>query len=215
MILLVIYMEKSYFVPSRDTVTEFIEKKSRFITYLAHVTTEDEAQEFIESIRKKHADATHNCIAYRLYNPRVERFSDDGEPSGTAGMPMLEVLKKEDIYDVCVVVTRYFGGILLGAGGLVRAYAKGAADGVASAGRAVRDMGVTFKAGFSYSGYDKIQKLIENYSHNVIDTEFGEAVAVTLTVKQTDYDDITYKINDVMGGQAEICEISRGFDSFK
>lgn len=208
-------MEKSYCVPSQDTSCEFIEKKSRFITYLAHVTSEDEAQEFIESIRKRHADATHNCIAYRLYNPRVERFSDDGEPSGTAGMPMLEVLKKEDIYDVCVVVTRYFGGILLGAGGLTRAYAKGAADGVASAGRAVRDMGVTFVAAFSYSGYDKIQKLIEGFSHNIVDTVFGEAVEMTLTVKESDFDTVAYKINDIMGGQAKIREISREFDSFK
>ncbi len=208
-------MEKSYFVPSGDTTCEFIEKKSRFITYLAHVTTEDEAVEFIESIRKKHADATHNCIAYRLYNPRVERFSDDGEPSGTAGMPMLEVLKKEDIYDVCVVVTRYFGGILLGAGGLVRAYAKGAADGVASAGRSVRDMGVTFSVAFSYSGYDRVQKLLEGFSHNIVDTAFGEAVTITLTVKQTDFDKVAYKINDIMGGQAKLQEISRGFDSFK
>ncbi len=208
-------MEKSYFVPSQDTSCEFIEKKSRFITYLAHVTTEDEAVEFIESIRKKHSDATHNCIAYRLYNPRVERFSDDGEPSGTAGMPMLEVLKKEDIYDVCVVVTRYFGGILLGAGGLVRAYAKGAADGIASAGRAVRDMGVTFKAEFSYSGYDRILKLLENYSHNDGGNDFSDAVTMTLTVKQTDYDDIIKKMTDMLGGNVTIEEISRGFDSFK
>ena len=208
-------MEKSYFVPSQDTSCEFIERKSKFITYLAHVTTESEAVEFIDSIRKKHADATHNCIAYRLYNPRIERFSDDGEPSGTAGMPMLEVLKKEDIYDVCVVVTRYFGGILLGAGGLVRAYAKGAADGVASAGRAVRDMGVTFKASFSYAGYDKIQKLLENYSHNTVSCDFSDSVLLTLTVKQSDFDDIVKKITDILGGNVLIEEIAREFDSFK
>jgi len=208
-------MEKSYFVPSCDTKTEFIEKKSRFITYLAHVTSEEEATEFIESIRKKHSDATHNCIAYRLYNPRIERFSDDGEPSGTAGMPMLEVLKKEDIYDVCVVVTRYFGGILLGAGGLVRAYAKGAADGVAAAGRAVRDMGVTFKASFSYSGYDRVGKLLENYSYNDGGSDFADAVTMTLTVKQSDFDEIVNKLTDLLGGNVTIDEISRGFDSFK
>lgn len=208
-------MEKSYFVPSGDTSTEFIEKKSRFITYLAHVTTEDEAQEFIDSIRKKHSDATHNCIAYRLYNPRIERFSDDGEPSGTAGMPMLEVLKKEDIYDVCVVVTRYFGGILLGAGGLVRAYAKGAADGIASAGRAVRDMGVKFKASLSYSGYERVLKLLENYSHNDGGSDFSDAVTLNLTVKQCDYDEIVAKLTDMLGGNVKIEEISRDFDSFK
>ncbi len=208
-------METNYSVPAHDACCEFIEKKSRFITYLAHVTSEQEAIDFIESIRKKHSDATHNCIAYRLYNPRIERFSDDGEPSGTAGMPMLEVLKKEDIYDVCVVVTRYFGGILLGAGGLVRAYAKGAADGLCAAERAIRDMGVTFSATFPYAGYDRVQKLIEGFAHNTVDCAFGESVTLTLTVKQADYEAVTYKIKDILGGNAQIAEISRGFDSFK
>lgn len=208
-------MEHSYSVPAHDATTEFIEKKSRFITYLAHVTTEAQAEEFIKEIRARHSDATHNCIAYRLYSPRVERFSDDGEPSGTAGMPMLEVLKKEDIYDVCIVVTRYFGGILLGAGGLVRAYARGAADGISAASKAVREMGVTFKAEFGYSGFDRIQKLLETVSHNTVDTAFGEAVSLTLTVKQTEYDELCAKISDMLGGQAHFTEISRGFDSFK
>lgn len=208
-------MEHSYSVPAHDHICEFIEKKSRFITYLAHVTTEDEATEFIDSIRKKHADATHNCIAYRLHEPRIERFSDDGEPSGTAGMPMLEVLKKEDIYDVCVVVTRYFGGILLGAGGLVRAYAKGAADGIAGAGKAVREMGVTVCAKFGYPNFDKVQKLLDTLSHNIHRTDFGEAVELTVTVKQTDIDALISKLTDITGGNIQITEISRDFDSFK
>ena len=210
-----IILEQSYFVPAHDSTTEFVEKKSRFITYLAHVTSEKEATEFIDSIRARHSDATHNCIAYRIREPRIERFSDDGEPSGTAGMPMLEVLKKEDIYDVCVVVTRYFGGILLGAGGLVRAYAKGAADGIASAGKAVREQGVRFTASFSYSGYDRVLKLLEGYSHNVNDTVFGEAVTLDITVKLTDFDVICSKLRDMFSGNAEISEISRDFDSFK
>lgn len=208
-------MKHNYNVPAHDHVCEFVEKKSRFITYLCHVTTEEEATAFIDSIRKKHSDATHNCIAYRIYDPRIERFSDDGEPSGTAGMPMLEVLKKEDIYDVCCVVTRYFGGVLLGAGGLVRAYAKGAADGISGAGKAVREMGVTFSVAIPYSFFDRIQKLLETVSHNVRDTEFGEAVTVTLTVKENDFDALISKITDITGAGAVVTEISRGFDSFK
>ena len=98
----------------------FIEKKSEFISYVKRVESEDEAKEFIASIKKKHADATHNCYAYILKGTEIARFSDDGEPQGTAGMPILEVIKREGLVGVCVVVTRYFGGILLGAGGLVR-----------------------------------------------------------------------------------------------
>ncbi len=202
-------------MPAHDSTSEFVEKKSRFITYLAHVTSEADATEFIDSIRARHSDATHNCIAYRIREPRIERFSDDGEPSGTAGMPMLEVLKKEDIYDICVVVTRYFGGILLGAGGLVRAYAKGAADGIAASGKAVREQGVRFTAQFSYSGYDRVLKLFEAYSHNINDTVFGEAVMLDITVKQTDYDTVCQKLCDMFSGNAKITEISRDFDSFK
>ena len=202
-------------MPAHDSTSEFVEKKSRFITYLAHVTSEQEATEFIDSIRARHNDATHNCIAYRIREPRIERFSDDGEPSGTAGMPMLEVLKKEDIYDVCVVVTRYFGGILLGAGGLVRAYAKGAADGIAASGKAVREQGVRFTVSFSYSGYDRVLKFFEGYSHNVNDTVFGEAVTLDMTVKLSDFDIICSKLRDMFSGNAQITEISRDFDSFK
>ncbi len=208
-------MENSYFVPGADSQCEFIEKKSRFITYTKHITSETEAIEFIDSIRKKHADATHNCIAYRIYNPRIERFSDDGEPSGTAGMPMLEVLKKEDVYDICVVVTRYFGGILLGAGGLVRAYAKGCADGVIASGKAVREMGVTVSFEFSYSGYDRVLKLFENFSYNTVGCEFLQNVVFTVNVKLCDYNNIKEKIINLLGGNVKITELSKEFSSFK
>ncbi len=208
-------METNYRVPADNSVCEFIEKKSRFITYLAHVTSEQEATDFINKIRKKHSDATHNCIAYRLYNPRIERFSDDGEPSGTAGMPMLEVLKKEDIYDVCVVVTRYFGGVLLGAGGLVRAYGKGVSDALASAGFAVREMGVTFTLSFAYQWFDRVQKYLETLSHIRIGCDFGENVVMTLTIKEADFDTFKLKVTDMLQGKAQFCELSRDFDSFK
>ena len=134
----------------------FIEKKSEFISYVARVEDEDEAKEFISSIKKKHADATHNCYAYVLKGTEIARFSDDGEPQGTAGMPILEVIKREGLVGVCVVVTRYFGGILLGAGGLVRAYAKGAKIGIDKAGISEFCQHVTFDFEVSYSDYEKV-----------------------------------------------------------
>ena len=117
-------------IPSGNGEAEYIEKKSRFISHVFYVETAEEANEKLAELRKKYWDATHNCYAYVLDSDNVMRFSDDGEPQGTAGMPILEVLKKQQVYCCLVVVTRYFGGTLLGAGGLVRAYAKGAKIGI-------------------------------------------------------------------------------------
>lgn len=208
-------MEHGYKVPSRDGKSEFIEKKSRFISYLACVENEDEAKEFIESIRTRHRDATHNCVAYRLREPRVERFSDDGEPAGTAGMPMLEVLKKEDIYNVCVVVTRYFGGILLGGGGLIRAYGKGVSDVLGEVGFSEKLASVSLRLSFGYSGYSKIQKLLETVRHTNLNCEFTEGVELCVTLVQSESEDLLKKVRDVLCGEVKIEEISRGFDSFK
>ena len=113
---------KSYRTVAAPAQDEFTEKKSRFIGFIAPVTTEQEAAEFVEEIRARHREARHHCYAYLLRQGNLSRFSDDGEPSGTAGRPILEVLQREELTDVCVVVVRYFGGILLGTGGLARAY---------------------------------------------------------------------------------------------
>ena len=118
-------MDKNYKTVKFNTKDEFVEKRSRFIGYCKPVTTEQEAIDFINKIKKDHWDATHNVYAYSLREGQIKRYSDDGEPSGTAGMPALDVILKNDVVDVVVVVTRYFGGVLLGTGGLVRAYAKG------------------------------------------------------------------------------------------
>ncbi len=206
---------KSYRVCARESVTEFTEKKSRFISYLACVQTEDEAHEFIEYIQKKHKDATHNCYAYRLRTPRVERFSDDGEPTGTAGMPMLEVLKKEDVYDVCVVVTRYFGGILLGGGGLIRAYSKGVSNALSESGYAEFNESITAEFEFGYNAFDKVQKILENFVHNKGENIFGENVKITVSLKIQDADNVYDTIRDALGGDVKIVTVSQGFDSFK
>ena len=126
-----------YIVPYQDAESEFTEKRSRFITHLYKVGTEAEARARIEEMKKKYYDARHNCWCYRLREGGVERYSDDGEPQGTAGQPMLAVLQRENVTNAVCVVTRYFGGILLGAGGLTRAYGKSARDALAAAGVAV------------------------------------------------------------------------------
>ena len=123
-----------YFVPTRAAQAEFVEKKSRFIGHIWPVETEAEARARIEEVKKKHYDARHNCWAFRLRTGSVERYSDDGEPQGTAGQPILNVFQREEVTNVLCVVTRYFGGILLGAGGLTRAYAKSAKDALDASG---------------------------------------------------------------------------------
>lgn len=208
-------MNIAYKVCAKDCVTEFTEKKSRFISYLACVRTESEARDFIEKIQKKHRDATHNCYAYRLRTPRAERFSDDGEPAGTAGMPMLEVMKKEDVYDVCVVVTRYFGGILLGGGGLIRAYSKGVSNALSQSGYAVFTQSITSEIEFGYPAFEKVQKILEKKVHNKLDTDFGENIKLTVSVKADESENIFEEIRDGLAGDVKITVKEVIFDSFK
>lgn len=208
-------MENAYKVCAKDCVTEFIEKKSRFISYLACVRTEGEAKEFIAEIQKKHRDATHNCYAYRLRTPRVERFSDDGEPAGTAGMPMLEVMKKEDVYDVCVVVTRYFGGILLGGGGLIRAYSKGVSNALGESGYAVYTECVKATLSFGYAAFDRVQKILDKTVHNKYDSEFGENITLCISLKASEAESVFESLRDNLAGDIEIEASGGQFDSFK
>ena len=125
-----------YYVPARDSETEFTEKRSRFIGHVWRVETEEEAREKIAQMKAKYYDARHNCWCYVIREGNITRYSDDGEPQGTAGQPMLEVFRREGVENVCCVVTRYFGGVLLGTGGLLRAYTRSAKDALAEAGRA-------------------------------------------------------------------------------
>ena len=161
--------------------TCFVEKKSRFISYAQPVCSEEEALQFLGSIRKKHYDATHNCYAYILgESMNVQRSSDDGEPSGTAGVPILEVLKKEGITNSIVIVTRYFGGIMLGAGGLIRAYTEGAARGVKAAGTVRVQPFAVYRLKMDYSFLSKLQYEIPKKDYIIESIEYLEDVTVKI-----------------------------------
>lgn len=188
-------------VVKETTRTSFTEKKSEFITTVRRIETEEDVKVFLDGVRKEYPDATHHCYAYILKGTETARFSDDGEPSGTAGMPILEVLKREGVSGLCVVVTRYFGGILLGAGGLVRAYARAAKLGLDEAGTASFVPYVTFCAVLPYSGYEKVAKEAAKYGVTVDDTVFAADVTLSFRAKNEDYEKFAAFIADYTGGK--------------
>ena len=177
-------MEKAYRTIKNEAKDEFVEKKSRFIGYAKPVKTQEEAVAFISQIKQKHWDATHNVSAYVLRDQHIQRSSDDGEPSGTAGVPVLDVLLKEELVDVCVVVTRYFGGILLGAGGLIRAYSHGSKIAVDAAKIITMAPCSLLSLTVEYSFYDRLNVLLNDFSANVEKSEFGENVSVTFSLNE-------------------------------
>ena len=167
-----------YLTLRKEASDEFIEKRSRFIGYAKPVTTQEEAMDFINSIRSKHWDATHNVYAYVLRDGQSRRYSDDGEPSGTAGVPVLDVLLKENITDCVVVATRYFGGVLLGAGGLVRAYSHTSKIAVEAAGIVKMSICAVMSVTCDYNYYGRLTSLIPEFEGVTEDTDFGENVTV-------------------------------------
>lgn len=171
-------MAKDYKTAKEKAETEFFEKKSRFISYLAPVTTEEEATAFLAEIRSMHREATHVVYAYSLLDGQIKRYSDDGEPQGTAGMPTLDVLLRKEIYNVAIATVRYFGGILLGTGGLTRAYSKGASDVVSNAQIITRTFGDRVSITVSYSMYGKVSPFLSTRDGKVIGSEFGENVTI-------------------------------------
>ena len=162
--------------------SEFAEKRSRFIGTCVPVTTEEEALGFIASVRDAHKTASHNVFAYCLRENNICRFSDDGEPQGTAGMPVLDVLKRGEITDAAIVVTRYFGGTLLGTGGLVRAYGEAAALAVRDAGIAVMELCSIYRMELDYPIYDRMQKVVESSGASIVSSTFGEKIVMDVAV---------------------------------
>ena len=173
-----------YLTIARAAVDEFVEKRSRFIGAIQPVTTEEEALAFIRARQKQYWDATHNVYAYVLNGGNLCRFSDDGEPQGTAGIPVLDVLRKEGLTDCAVVVTRYFGGILLGGGGLVRAYSHGAKIAVDAGGVVEMRMCLQGAVTCDYSQYGWVPAFLTDVGATVTDTQFGEAVDVYFSLPQ-------------------------------
>lgn len=174
---------------------EIIEKKSRFIANVYHVESKQEAEEKIKQLRKKYYDAKHNCFAFRVLenNSVVEKSSDDGEPSGTAGMPILNVIKKNELNNILIVVTRYFGGILLGTGGLTRAYSSVARDSVNNANIVRQEQGMEATVEISYADNEKFKFYCEKNNINIIKAEYNENILYKIELNEKEYKKITAK----------------------
>ena len=166
--------------------TEFVEKKSRFITYLAPVESEKEATDFIAEISAKHREAAHVVYAYSLLDRQIKRFSDAGEPQGTAGMPTLEPLIKKQLYNICLATVRYFGGVLLGTGGLTRAYSKGATDAISAAKIITRTWGSMLSLSLAYNLYGRVSPFISTAHVCLVDSQFGEQVELKVFVPEAE-----------------------------
>lgn len=183
---------------------EIVEKKSRFIATVIPAASEEEALEFIESVRKKYWNATHNCFAYVIGSRgELKRCSDDGEPSGTAGRPMLDVLEGEEICNVAVVVTRYFGGTLLGTGGLVRAYSGAVRVGLEASVIIHKTPGVKLHIKTDYAGLGKIQYILGQKGLKILDSIYTEAVELNVLVPDQELDQVEEEIQEGTNGQAE------------
>ncbi len=193
------------FVPLKPAQAEVVEKRSRFIGSIVPVTTEEEARAHIEAVKKRHRDARHNCWCYRLESG-VERYSDDGEPQGTAGVPMLSVFQKSDVTNLCCVVTRYFGGVLLGAGGLVRAYSQTARDAMDAAGVGKMQPWTRLSLSAPYPLLEQLKLLCSQCSGTVEDVQYADQVALSLLFPSEQVDTFTALVTELTAGglQAEV-----------
>jgi uncharacterized YigZ family protein len=195
-------MSDSYKIVYEGGVGEIEEKKSRFIAYVKPVDTEEEAQAFIDEIKKKNWDARHNCAAAVIgKNNEYSRCNDDGEPAGTAGKPMLEVLIGEGVHNVVVVVTRYFGGVLLGTGGLVRAYQAAVKAGLAASKVAEKRQGVQMTLHTDYNGIGKIQYIMGSMGITCVDTRYTEAVEVDVVIPAEQEKEFVDKVTEGTAGR--------------
>ena len=205
--------EKVYITVKGYGEARFEEKKSVFIGYCEHVTNEEEALSFVKKIKEKHRDATHNCYGYVMKGGILCRYSDDGEPQGTAGKPILDMLVKSGVDDVCVVVTRYFGGTLLGTGGRVHAYSLGAKMAVEAAGSAQFENYVVLKVACSYSDYQRVGLELERCDAIIDTTDYSDVVSVQFAVKDKFAEEITRKISEITSGKNVPTKLCERFDA--
>mgnify|MGYP003296182736 CR=1 FL=1 len=209
-------MEKAILTVHGRTETEKIIEKSRFLTYSQHVESEEEARAFIAEIRAAHPFATHCCFAFvadKVGN--LQRFSDDGEPQGTAGVPILDVLKNKKLFETAVAVVRYFGGIKLGAGGLVRAYSSSAAENLDGADIRVLEMCQEQVLTVDYSGIDSVQKYISTHTCSLLSSDYGEKVSFTVAVKKAYAEEFVSGLIDYMQGKVTVEKGNEYYSPFK
>lgn len=189
-----------YQIPTAPGEAELVEKRSRFIGHVWPVESEEEARSCIEAMKKKYYDARHNCWCYRIKEGGVERYSDDGEPQGTAGQPMLNVFQREEVTNVCCVVTRYFGGILLGAGGLVRAYTQGAKDALDAAGISVVRRWVEVTVPCPYAFFERVRQEVEGQNGVVGDVEYAADVTIHALLPEERVESFTSRLTELTAG---------------
>ncbi|MBU8683656.1 YigZ family protein [Bacillus haynesii] len=197
-------MLQSYLTVAGEGTHEIVIEKSRFICHLSRVSTEEEAQNFINHIKKQHWNATHNCSAYVIgENDQIQKANDDGEPSGTAGVPMLEVLKKRNLKDTCAVVTRYFGGIKLGAGGLIRAYGKSVSEGLNHVGVVERKLMRVMHTTVNYTWIGKLENELRESPYQIKDIHYADDVEFETYVKESEKQAFTEWITELTNGKSE------------
>ena len=197
-------------VPFGPSETEFTEKRSRFIGHLLPAETEEQAREFIAQMKKKYYDARHNCWCY-LIGGDTMRYGDDGEPQGTAGQPMLNVFQRENVTNVVCVVTRYFGGILLGAGGLTRAYSKGARDALCAAGYAVMGQWAVVSIPCTYAMLERVKLEVAAQDGTVDDTEYGADIRLTVSLPAERVDALQERLTELSAGSIAVTVDSEEF----
>lgn len=189
-----------YLIPTQEAEAEFTEKRSRFIGHIWRVEDEEEARARIEEVKKCHYDARHNCWCFRLRGG-VERYSDDGEPQGTAGQPMLNVFQREEIENVCCVVTRYFGGVLLGAGGLTRAYSRAAKDALDAAGRSIVRRWVEVVQTIPYGFFERLKLEAGAQGGALGQIDYASVITVHVLLPEQNVEPYTRRLTELTSGQ--------------
>ena len=200
-----------YLVPTGPSETEFVEKRSRFIGHVWSVESDEEARSYIEQMKKRYYDARHNCWCYRLKEGGVERYSDDGEPQGTAGQPMLGVFQKEGVFNVCCVVTRYFGGVLLGAGGLVRAYTQSAKDALDAAGISVVRQWAQVAVSCPYGLFERVKLEIETAGGVPGEHEYAADVTVRALLPEGAVEGFSARVTELTAGTCAVQTVGEVF----
>ena len=200
---------ESYITVSGESVGEYSEKRSRFIATLRHTETEEQAAAFLAEMRSKYWDARHNCYAYSMSGGTLKRFSDDGEPHGTAGKPILDIIDGSGLTDIMIVVTRYFGGVLLGTGGLVRAYSAAAREAVANANRVKMTPCTVYKASCGYSELERLTKLIGDCGGSLENTVYTENVELEFYLENSCCEDFLLKLKETFAARITAEEITQ------